>query len=409
MLKIGVFGGRRGEAMINWCKVTGHAAVTSVCDRDADVVRYLREKYPEAKIEFFSDFDEFLKSNIDAVVVANYATEHAPYTIRCLEAGKHVLCEVLPCQTMAEAVALVEAVEKSGLVYAYAENYCYAPATMEMRRLYRLGKLGDFEYGEGEYIHNTEYVWPMLTYGERDHWRNMMHANFYCTHSLGPLVHITGLRPVRVTGFELPYNDRTARMGKRSGVAGIEMVTFENGALVKSIHGNLDKDSMRYCMYGSKGRIESAQHDMRIGGIEKIFVNVDSYEGANDAVLKIYDPVFETASEYKKIGHVGSDFFAMEYFVDAINGKQPDELIDVYEALNMSIPGLLAYFSVLSGGTSVRIPDLRDRSQRDEWRNDNRCTDPNVAGDQLIPSYSKSDIIVPDEVYELIKKMKIND
>ena len=59
--------------------------------------------------------------------------------------------EVLPVQTLAEAVRLVEAVEKSGKIYAYGENYCYFPATLEMKRLYRKGVLGEFEYGEGEY------------------------------------------------------------------------------------------------------------------------------------------------------------------------------------------------------------------------------------------------------------------
>ena len=83
---------------------------------------------------------------MDAVVLANYANEHAPFAIRCLKAGKHVISEVLPVQTLAEAVQLVEAVEESGLVYAYAENYCYFPSTSEMRKLYREGKLGEVEY-----------------------------------------------------------------------------------------------------------------------------------------------------------------------------------------------------------------------------------------------------------------------
>lgn len=41
---------------------------------------------------------------------------------------QNVLSEVLPVQTMKEAVELVEAVERTGKVYAYAENYAYMPA-----------------------------------------------------------------------------------------------------------------------------------------------------------------------------------------------------------------------------------------------------------------------------------------
>ena len=115
--------------------------------------------------------------------LANYANEHAPFAIRCMNEGKHVFSEVLPVQTMKEAVELLETVEKKGKIYAYGENYCYMPATYEMRKLYKEGKIGEFEYGEGEYIHNCESIWPSITYGDPEHWRNNMYATFYCTHS----------------------------------------------------------------------------------------------------------------------------------------------------------------------------------------------------------------------------------
>ena len=84
-------------------------------------------------------FAGFGKEHMDAVVLANYANEHAPFAIRAMRRGLHVFSEVLPCQTMKEAVELVEAVESSGRVYAYGENYCYMQAPMEMKRLYREG------------------------------------------------------------------------------------------------------------------------------------------------------------------------------------------------------------------------------------------------------------------------------
>ena len=56
---------------------------------------------------------------------------------------------MLPVETLGQAVELVEAVEKSGKVYTYAENYCYFSATQEMKRLYRAGDIGEFMH---EYI-----------------------------------------------------------------------------------------------------------------------------------------------------------------------------------------------------------------------------------------------------------------
>jgi predicted dehydrogenase len=148
-----------------------------------------------------------------------------------MKKGKHVFSEVLPVQTMKEAVELIEAVEETGMIYGYAENYCYMPSTFEMKKLYNEGKIGEFEYGECEYVHNGEKIWPSITYGEKDHWRNRMYATFYCTHSLGPIIHATGLRPTKVVGFEgcLNHSQRRHRLGSRGASFGMEMVTLENG------------------------------------------------------------------------------------------------------------------------------------------------------------------------------------
>lgn len=44
---------------------------------------------------------------MDAVVLANYATEHAPYAVKVLDSGRHVCSEAPACRTLAEAVELV--------------------------------------------------------------------------------------------------------------------------------------------------------------------------------------------------------------------------------------------------------------------------------------------------------------
>ena len=224
-VRIGVFGVNRGSTMMNYCQTQNDAQLVAICDKWEEGLNKKKQELGDA-IKYYTSFDEFIKHDMDAVVLANYANEHAPFAVRALEQGLHVISEVLPCQTMAEAVKLIETIEKSGKIYAYAENYCFMAAPREMRKLYRAGKLGKFEYGEGEYMHNCETIWPQITHGDKSHWRNNMHANFYCTHSIGPLIHITGLKPVSVTGFELPFNARMERIGAKAGHAALELITL---------------------------------------------------------------------------------------------------------------------------------------------------------------------------------------
>ncbi len=405
-VKIGVLGARRGGSMIHYCQVAQNAELVAICDKCPEALDGQRNKLKDKKVSFYQSFDAFIEHDMDAVVLANYANEHAPFAIRALRAGKHVFSEVLPVQTLKEAVELIEAVEETGKVYAYGENYCYMPAPYEMKKLYELGCLGEFEYGECEYIHNTESIWPQITYGERGHWRNNMMSTFYCTHSLGPMIHMTGLRPVSVIGLEGTRNARSLRVGRRSGQFGIEMVTLENGGIIKSIHGGLYKDSIWYAAYGSKGRMESARYATKDGNVKRIFVNFDEFDGAyGTGEEKCYEPEHGAGEKAVGFGHGGSDYYCMYHFVEKLLGNSEADIIDVYEAMDMFLPGLFAYRSILAGGISMEIPDLRDKEVREQWRNDTACTDPLVAGDMLLPTFSQGEAMIEDGVYDHIRAL----
>ena len=405
-LKIGVFGGYRGKTMINVLLHHADAELVAVCDKYEPLLEDVRKSAEEAgyPVACYRDFDMFLQHDMDAVVLANYANEHAVYAVRCLRAGKHVLSEVLPCETMAQAVELIETVEATGLVYAYAENYCYMRHTFEMWRRYKTGEIGEITYGEGEYIHDCSAIWPQITYGERDHWRNRMHPNFYCTHSLGPLLAISGLRPVRVVGFETVPNPDTKELGMWHG-AGLELVTLENGAVLKSIHGGLKREpgSVNYEVYGQKGMMESG----RLEPLKKLNIYKEG-EHRCQGEWEHYDPVpFMAAEQAEKVGgHEGSDFYSTHLFIEKILGRPEGEWsIDVYKAVDMGICGILAYRSVLGGGIPIAVPELRDPARRDAYRFDNACTTPEVAGDQLLPRSSFGEPDIPDSVYTHVRQL----
>ena len=400
-IRVGVLGAHRGRTMIGYCRQAENAEVVAVCDKAPYELARVQRESAGLPIAYYDNFEDFIKHDMDAVVLANYANEHAPFAIRAMKEGKHVFSEVLPVQTMKEAVELVETVEQTGKIYAYGENYCYMAAPREMRRLYRAGRIGEFEYGEGEYVHNCESIWPEIAYGEKDHWRNNMFSTFYCTHSLGPIIHITGLRPVQVTGFESTMNDRRWRTGSKCAAFGMEMVTLENGGIVKSIHGDLYKNNISYVVYGDKGRMESAREDAGNDGHDRIYVNADAFSGDYDTPhpVETYLPA-EREEASKGFGHGGSDFWSMYYFIEKIKGDDAADVIGVYEALDMCLPGMFAYRSILAGGVPMQIPDLRKPEAREQWRNDTACTMPAVAGDMLLPTTKNGTPEIPDAVYD---------
>ncbi|MBQ3141830.1 MAG: Gfo/Idh/MocA family oxidoreductase [Clostridia bacterium] len=403
-LKIGVFGAGRGMTMIDQVLHRGDAVLVAVCDKYEPLLEKCRKKAEEVGLEcpaLYTDFEEFFKHDMDAVVVANYAHQHVPFAIRLLDSGRHVMTECLTCATMKEAVELIEAVERNpNCVYTYAENYCYTPARWEMRERYRRGDIGELLYAEGEYCHDCSSIWPQITYGERDHWRNQDYSTFYCTHSIGPILSMTGLRPIQVSGFETPDAEYMRKLGANAPVAGMEIITLENGAIFKSVHGGF-----KHATHVSNYQLNGTRGAFRDIGEGKLLAYI---EGENENCRGKYNtyepkPVIEESAES---GHGGADFYTTHYFIRSILGDPvaKERAIDVYTAVDMCIPGILAYRSICNGNAPIKVPNLRNKEERDAYRNDAFCTFPEVAGDQWVSNNIHGFEPIPDEVYEEVRR-----
>lgn len=405
-IKVGVFGAYRGMTMIE--VLLGHpdACLVAICDKYQPLLDKCRKKLDECgvKAALYNDFEDFFQHDMDAVVLANYANEHAPYAIRLLKSGRHVCSEVMPVETLSQAVELTEAVEESGKIYAYAENYCYFPATQEMKRRYRAGDLGEFTHGEGEYIHDCESIWRDITYGERDHWRNRLYSCYYCTHSLGPILSITGTRPTKVVGFENPNAPNLWQLGFPGGTSGMLVMQMDNGATVKSLNGYLKREpgSVWYSVYGRKGMMESDRWQQ---GVQQVHFFQEGHSLTEQDIVYTPKPAVDTALSRSIGSHGGGDFYTMHYFLEKILEREGGEhCIDVYQALDMALPGILGYRSILNGNVPYEVPDFRKKEVREKYRNDNACTNPKVAKEQLIPCCSFPTKNIPDEIFEKVRK-----
>ncbi len=405
-VRIGVVGGVRGRYMMQQSLDDPVIELVAICDVSPRALDTCKKNLAEhSGITYYDDFDEFLKHDMDAVALANFAHEHVPLAIKALDAGFHVMTECVTCATMKEAVELIEAVERSGKIYMLAENACYTIARWEMRERFRRGDIGELMYAEGEYLHNGEPIWGSITGFRKNHWRNEMASTFYCTHSIGPILTITGLRPVQVVGYEtqsLPY---MRNVGYGGGCAGMEIITLENGAILKSLHGNVKKTMPRSSKFQLNGTL-GAMNDLD-GGLLATYIEQPGKNGEGENNVYTPAPVVEGAEKY---GHGGGDFFTTYYFSRAILGDKTalERIIDVYTAVDMCIPGILAYRSIVNGNVPIKIPDLRNKDERDRYRNDTFCTFPKIAGDMYVSNNVQGDPEIPEEFYEKLRQKKKN-
>ena len=359
-IKVGVIGIFRGEAFVKCAEYTGMKLV-ALCDKWEERLNSVQVGDDVAR---YTDYDEFLGHDMDAVILANYFHEHQPFAIKALKAGKHVMSETISTFTTAEGVELIEAVEESGLIYMLAENYPYTKFNQELRRLYQSGELGKVTYAEGEYNHpmSEEDSKPYTPYPE--HWRAWLPRGYYSTHALAPLMYITDLMPKTAVGFPVAS-------AKMKGYA--TLVQMEEDAVFRIMGGGLPGHSNWYRIHGTGGAAELTRGPGYYGP-EQIRVWHDPWdvpEGVPEE--RIYVPEWPYRKDLGKIaeatGHGGGDFWVDYYFAEAIRtNTQP--YLDVYRSVAMSNACIMIHRSIKSGGTPYEIPDFRCKEARDRYRND---------------------------------------
>ena len=366
-IRLGIWGLGRGSNFYDSCRALNFDVVAG-CDYN----QHMREGFLKANPGAYATANaaEFLAMDFDAVLLATYCVAHADDAIACLRAGKHVLSEVTSFHTMAEGVRLVEEVEKRKLVYNLAENYPFQAANMWLERKWREGFFGELMYAEYEYVHECRslaYTYidgtPINPGNQLHSWRSWLNFHYYNTHSLGPMMYITGLRPTRVVS--LPASVGLAgypmRDAKR-GMGGItpSLITMSNGSVVRNLMGATSNDSHQQRIWGTLAAAEQ--------GHGKLNVRVGATGGGVMLDVKpSWDELGELAA---KTGHGGGDFWVLYYFAKNILFSEPGPF-EIYKACDCTIPGILAYRSSVENGKAYDVPDFRDPKQRAAWRNDN--------------------------------------
>ncbi len=363
-IKLGIWGLGRGMSFYKACESL-NIDVVAGCDFNP----VLRDNFVRANPGAYvtADADEFLRHDFDAVLLATFCPGHAPDAIRCIKAGKHVLSEVTAFFNIAQGVELVEAVEKSGLVYNLAENYPFTAANSWLTRRWSEGLFGDLLYAEFEYVHECRSL--AYTYGDGNpvqpghtihSWRSWLNFHYYCTHSLGPIMVITGLRPERVVS--LPSSPCIAGMPSLSGIGGAapSLIKMSNGAVVRNLMAGSPSDTHVQRIWGTRGAAQ-----INVGSPLSVRLGGTGHSPMIDVTPK-WDDLGELAA---KMGHGGGDFWVLYYFARQILTGKPGPF-DVYGAADVTLPGILALRSCLRDGEPQAVPDFRDAKQREAYRND---------------------------------------
>lgn len=313
------------------------AAVSDIFpDRCANLAKACRcaKTYPSC--------EEMIKDDsLEAIFIATDAPSHPRLAIAALKAGKHVASAVPAVfGSVDDAHELFETVKSTGRKYMMFETSYFHDDLYAMRQMYNAGQLGKVIYSEGEYFHFS--VSQIDSYKG---WRIGLPPQWYPTHSNAYYVGVGGnsfteVSCMAVDSIKDPFKGANNRYKNPYGTEIALFRTSEGGMARMAVSWDTPGDS------GEKGRIRT-QKGTFYGNFQT--------EGSNPAPL-IPKPPLPPGVEAG--GHGGAHGFLMSEFVEAIlMDRKP--LVDIGQALAMTVGGIMAHASALKGGELMKIPQFK--------------------------------------------------
>jgi predicted dehydrogenase len=354
VLRAGVLGLRRGLSFVRVLQAMDGVEVAAVADLDSGLVERVCREHGIA--QGCSTLAELLQHSLDFVVIATPPALHVAHTIEALDHGVHVLCEVPAVVRLEECETLLAAVEHSGRHYMLAENCCYWAFVDTVRKLRARGDFGAIFYSEAEYIHNI----PQLRRDAQGQptWRATLEPITYITHSLGPIIWITGQYPTEVSCYGTAEHFEP-------GVTDLHVAIFRmtdgSVARVTISFANAHWGHHRFAFFGTRASLDTGS------------VGLDEPKFWSPALPNIAAPVrlplgtnFPQAPRAATLGgHGTAEWYMLQDFLRALREDRAPP-IDVYDALMYSVPGLCALEAARTG-RPVAIPQYQQRRQKTSY------------------------------------------
>lgn len=349
-MRVGVVGLGMGLYLATWCRRLG-VEVVAACDRDP--VRRAEAAVHLSSADMFEDWRVLLEYDLDAVVLANDFDEHAPLAVAFLDRGVHVLSESAACVDERQAIELLEAERRSAATYSFAENYVFHPHVQLLRNAVEAKEIGRVTLVEADYLHamSPDDVSDLI--GDPNHWRGRIESTAYCTHTLSPIIALTGELPTEVTAFPVDTTDARAAV--------VMVVRLSGGGLAVTRHGFLQGEPNSHWSWVSVRGTEGLAESVRAPGARAWSVRVRK-EGwtARDGVTRDEERVPAalslpdgTSVEPKAEGTVR----ILEGFRACVEQGAPP-LVPVGPAVAASLVGVAGARSLRNGSCPVPIPNL---------------------------------------------------
>jgi len=165
-MKIGVIGlGYWGPNLVRNFIAQPEVSKVIGCDLQESRRSFIQKRFPSA--ELLADYNDLLKSDVDAIVIATPVDTHFKFAKAALEAGKHIWVEKPFTATSDQAKELIDISEKKNLKIFVDHTFIYTGSIAKIKELIRENELGEIKYFDsvrinlGLFQHDVNVIWDL--------------------------------------------------------------------------------------------------------------------------------------------------------------------------------------------------------------------------------------------------------
>jgi predicted dehydrogenase len=319
--------------------------ITAIASRDLGKAKAAADMLGIARA--YGSYEDLLADpDIEAVYNPLPNELHVPWTLRALEAGKHVLCEKPIAAVPADAEAMRAAAAEAGTVLAVVANYLFFPEIVALRAIIDSGELGEIRTVRVDMLGVVDSPGAA---GYKPTWRHDPAASgggvlVDMLHGVYLSEFLLGARAERVSAYVDSATDGDA-------VEGLALCRLEAGRRVAMVNIGWGMGGGGIAVHGTAGRAIAhyrADGTMPWAPFESLTVTTGSPDGDLTRTVDLpagaeLEPLIATAMRENVVD-----------FADAITtGRAPAE--DADAALHILQITLAAYASATLG-TTVPLP-----------------------------------------------------
>jgi predicted dehydrogenase len=229
-----------------------HSRPTALVSGHRDKAEKLASFYgvDRKKIYSYADFDRLKDDpDVDVVYIVLPNHMHAEYSIRAMQAGKHVLCEKPLSATVAEARQMCDMAKQTGRKFGTAYRLHYEPFNRRAMEMLQAGALGKIQTIQAHNVQNTQP--PNIRLSRQTAGGPLGDVGVYC---LNACRYLTGEEPAEIAAMTHQATDEERFREVPSAVS--FQMKFPSGALAVNTCGFGGQESRQYRVVCSKGWLE---------------------------------------------------------------------------------------------------------------------------------------------------------